>query len=125
MTSPRISTWFYHGLVHPFRFLLKALTRRSNESILRMTAARRARDGRSPPSSDEEHEEDEEEAELPSGRIAELHDLKDSVPARFLNMVYEETALLRVEVEKEKRQLGRKGQSVTMAEKVVFVLVGE
>jgi hypothetical protein len=58
-----------------------------------------------PPSSDEEHEEDEEEAEL-SGRIAELHDLKDSVPARFLNMVYEETAL-RVEVEKEKRQLGR------------------
>jgi hypothetical protein len=73
-----------------------------------------------PPSSDEEHEEDEEEAEL-SGRIAELHDLKDSVPARFLNMVYEETAL-RVEVEKEKRQLGRKGQSVTMAEKVCSLL---
>jgi hypothetical protein len=74
-----------------------------------------------PPSSDEEHEEDEEEAELPSGRIAELHDLKDSVPSRFLNMVYEETAL-RVEVEKEKRQLGRKGQSVTMAEKVCSLL---
>ena len=36
-------------------------------------------------------------------------------------MVYEETAL-RVEVEKEKRQLGRKGQSVTMAEKVCSLL---
>ena len=75
-----------------------------------------------PPSSDEEQEqEQEEEAEPSSGRIAQLHDLKDSVPARFLNQVYEETAL-RVQIETEKRQLGRKGQSVTMAEKVCHLL---
>ena len=75
-----------------------------------------------PPSSEEEQELEEVKVVEPSsGRIAELHDLKDSVPARFLNMVYEETAS-RVEVEKEKRQLGRKGQSVTMAEKVCSLL---
>ena len=60
--------------------------------------------------------------ELPSGRIAELEDLKDKVPARFLNQVYEETAL-RVAIETEKRQLGRKGQSVTMAEKVCHLIL--
>ena len=75
-----------------------------------------------PPSSEEEQELEEVKVVEPSsGRIAELEALKDNVPARFLNMVYEETAL-RVEVEKEKRQLGRKGQSVTMAEKVCSLL---